>query len=98
MPSEFSATEKQHYGLHDAVHFMSPHIVKNKYQQSNLLVPRMEEDMALPEEIREDTQMDGIPNKCIPLKSNLLSQGPIMLQHTSCQNCNGSYKQHLLGK
>jgi hypothetical protein len=54
--------------------FMTPHITKNRHQESNLPVPHTEEDTALSEENGEDTQMNGTPNESVPLESTTPSE------------------------
>jgi hypothetical protein len=84
MPSGLSATKKRPYYLHDAMEFMTPHITKNRHQESNLLAQHTGKDRSLYAENEEDTQMNGTPNENVPLKNITPSESPAMVQQASC--------------
>jgi hypothetical protein len=64
-----------------------------------LAAPRNEEDTPLSGEIAEDTQMNGTPNKDVPLESITPSESPTVVQQASCSQGNrDDCKQPLLGK
>jgi hypothetical protein len=80
--------------------FVTPHITKNRLQESDLPVPHTEEDTALSEEKNgEDTQMNGTPNESVPLESTTPSESRTVVQKASSGQSNrDDYKHRLLGK
>jgi hypothetical protein len=62
---------------------MTPHITKNRHQESNLPVPHTEEDGG-----NEDTQMNGTLNENVPLQSITPSKSHTVVQQASCLQSN----------
>jgi hypothetical protein len=60
--------------------FMIPHIKKNRHQENNLVAPHTDEDTALSGENEKDTQMKGMQNENVLLKSATPSESPTMVQ------------------
>jgi hypothetical protein len=98
MPSGLSATKKRPYYFHDTLQFMTPQIMKNKHQESNLLAQHTGEDTSLSGENEEDTQMNGRPNENVPLENITPLENPAVMQQASCQSNRDNCRQSLLGK
>jgi hypothetical protein len=58
---------------------MTPHITKNRHQESNLAAPHAEEGMAFSGENEEETQMTEAPNEIVH-ESITPSESPIAVQ------------------